>query len=192
MEKYLESFAKAPPTTRYGGLAAVVALLTAANYFLAISSLGDEITAQESQQRSLDLKRAERQEIANNINERRREMEVLEQRLSMALNELPERPDLDELLAQLNDAGRKSNLEISLVEPGTEAQADGVGRLPIKMAVAGNYHEVVMFLQEVGNLRRIVNVNDISLDTPTMKNEKVLLKGTFVATTFRFLDPSRK
>lgn len=192
MEKYLESFAKAPPTTRYGGLAAVVVLLTAANYFLAIQPVSEQITRQESEQRTLDLQRAEKQEIANNINERRREMEVLEQRLSMALSELPERPDVDELLAQLNDAGRKANLEISLVEPGNEAQDNGVGKLPIKMSVAGNYHEIVMFLQEVGGLRRIVNVQDITLDSPKLSNEKVVLKASFVATTFRFLDPSGK
>jgi type IV pilus assembly protein PilO len=45
-----------------------------------------------------------------------------------------------------------------------------------------------MFLQEVANMRRIVNVNGIALDKPTVKNEKVVLQSTFVATTFRFVD----
>ena len=56
------------------------------------------------------------------------------------------------------------------------------------MAVSGNYHEIAMFLQEVSTMRRIVNVNGIKLASPTMRNEKVVLQSSFVATTFRFLD----
>ena len=62
-------------------------------------------------------------------------------------------------------------------------------KIPIKMALTGNYHEVAMFLQSLANLRRIVNVNNIQLGSPTLKSEKVVLNTSFVATTFRFLDP---
>src|SRR5690606_15449237 len=91
---------------------------------------------------------------------------------------------------QLNDVGKKSGLEIARVEPGRESVSSGefFARIPIKMTVSGNYHEISMFLQEVANMRRIVNVNGIALDRPTVKNEKVILQSTFVATTFRFVD----
>jgi type IV pilus assembly protein PilO len=45
-----------------------------------------------------------------------------------------------------------------------------------------------MFLQSLANLRRIVNVNNLALGSPTMRSEKVVLNSSFVATTFRFLD----
>ena len=86
--------------------------------------------------------------------------------------------------------GKKSGLEISRVEPGGETVGGGdfFARIPIRMAVSGNYHEIAMFLQEVANMRRIVNVNNIKLDTPTMRNEKVVLQSSFMATTFRFVE----
>jgi type IV pilus assembly protein PilO len=117
-------------------------------------------------------------------------MDVLEQKLAEALTELPEKKEIDELLAQLNDVGKKSGLEIARVEPGKESVTSGefFARIPIKMTVSGNYHEISMFLQEVANMRRIVNVNGIALDKPSVKNEKVVLQSTFVATTFRFVD----
>src|SRR5205823_7685944 len=122
---------------------------------------------------------AEKQEIAQNLNERRREMDMLEQKLAEALTELPEQKDIRELLAQLNDIGKKSGLEISAVEPGAESPAQFFSKIPIRMTVSGNYHEIAMFLQEVANMRRIVAVNNIKLGNGQLKNDKVVLQSEF-------------
>ncbi len=190
MDKYLDRIVKAPPAVKFGGLAAAVVLMTAANFFLFIQPLEEKMVRQKAQQRKLDLELAEKSEIAQNLNERRREMDVLEQKLAEALTELPENKDVEELLAQLNDIGKKSGLAIARVEPGPESVGGGdfFARIPIKMSVSGNYHEIAMFLQEVANMRRIVNVNNIKLDGAKLKNEKVVLDSTFLATTFRFVE----
>jgi len=190
MEQYLDKIAKAPAGVKYGGLAAAVIALTVANFFLLVQPTEDKIKAQVEQRRKLDIDLAEKSEIAQNLNERRREMDVLEQKLAEALTELPEKKEIDELLAQINDVGKKSGLEIARVEPGKETVAGGefFARIPIRMTVSGNYHEIAMFLQEIANMRRIVNVNGIDLGKPSVKNEKVVLQSTFVATTFRFVD----
>lgn len=194
MDKQLERLAKAPPAVRFGGLAALVVLLTAANFFFGIQPLEVEMERQQAEQRKLDLELAEKSEIAQNLNERRREMDVLEQKLAEALTELPENKDIEELLAQLNDIGKKSGLEIARVEPGPETVGGGdfFSRIPIKMVVSGNYHEIALFLQEVSTMRRIVNVNNIKLDGAKVKNEKVMLNSSFLATTFRFVNTANK
>lgn len=190
MDKYLDRIVKAPPAVKFGGLAALVVLMTAANFFFLIQPLEERMEQQVGEQRQLDLELAEKSEIAQNLNERRREMDVLEQKLAEALTELPENKDVEELLAQLNDIGKKSGLEISRVEPGPETVGGGdfFARIPIKMVVAGNYHEIAMFLQQVSTMRRIVNVNNIKLDGAKVKNEKVVLNSSFLATTFRFVN----
>ncbi|QRK03994.1 type 4a pilus biogenesis protein PilO [Archangium violaceum] len=189
MDKYLDKIVKAPPAVKFGGLAAVVVLMTAANFFFVIQPLEQQMETQVAAQRKLDLELAEKSEIAQNLNERRREMDVLEQKLAEALTELPENKDVEELLAQLNDIGKKAGLEIARVEPGPETVggSDFFARIPIKMVVSGNYHEIAMFLQEVSTMRRIVNVNNIKLDGAKLKNEKVMLNSSFLATTFRFV-----
>ena len=188
MEQLLDKIAKAPSAVKYGGLAGVVVLLSVLNFFFVIQPLQDQIADQENQQRGLDRQLAEKQEIAQNLNERRREMDILEQKLAEALTELPEKKDIDELLGQLNDIGKKSGLEIARVEPGAETSATFFAKIPIKMSVSGNYHEIAMFMQEIANMRRIVNVNNIKLGTPTQKNDKVVLSSEFLATTFRFVN----
>ncbi|WP_257459867.1 type IV pilus inner membrane component PilO [Archangium lipolyticum] len=190
MDKYLDRIVKAPPAVKFGGLAAAVVLMTAANFFFVIQPLEENMERLRAEQRRLDLDLAEKSEIAQNLNERRREMDVLEQRLAEALTELPENKDVEELLSQLNDIGKKSGLAIARVEPGPESVGGGdfFARIPIKMQVSGNYHEIAMFLQEVANMRRIVNVNNIKLDGAKLKNEKVVLQSSFLATTFRFVN----
>jgi type IV pilus assembly protein PilO len=192
MDKYLDRFLKVPAAVKFGGLAGAVVLLTALNFFLVIQPLETSIAAKAAEQRKLDLQLAEKTAIAQNLNEHRREMDVLEQRLAEALTELPEQKDVDELLAQLNDIGKKAGLVIARVEPGAESKGEFFARIPVKMSVSGNFHEVATFLQEVAHMRRIVNVNNLSLTSPSVKNEKVVLQSNFMATTFRFLDPTKK
>ena len=113
MDEIINRVLKAPPLQRWGGLAAVVVLITILNFFLMIRPEIAVLESQAAQQRQLDTQLQEKSEIAQNLNERRREMDVLQQKLDEALSELPEAADLDELLAQLNEIGRKSGLEIS-------------------------------------------------------------------------------
>lgn len=188
MEQLLERINKAPNQLKFGVMAGVVIAMTAANYFLMIDPAEQEILSYRGQQVALEKTLAEKQEIAQNLNERRKEMDELERKLLAALSELPEKKDIDELLAQLNDIGKKSGLEISTVTPGPEVPAAFFARIPIRVSVAGNYHEVALFLQEIAGLRRIVNVNNIHLGSGTLRNDKVILTTDFLATTFRFLD----
>ncbi len=189
MDEIINKVLKAPPLQRWGGLAGLLVLLTILNFLLLIRPELATLEGQAAQQRVLDSQLQEKSEIAQNLNERRREMDILQQKLDEALAELPESADLDELLGQLNEIGRKSGLEISTVEPAPEEPAQIYVKIPIKVALTGNYHEIAMFLQSLANLRRIVNVNNLQLGTPTLRAEKVVLNSSFVATTFRFLDP---
>lgn len=190
MERLLETINKAPNSVKWGGLAAVIVLITAANFFFLVQEAADTIERQKGEQAALDRQLVEKKSIADNLTERRKEMDQLEQKLQEALTELPEKKDIDELLAQLNDVGKKSGLEISKVEPTPEAQESFYARIPVKMSVQGNYHEIAMFFQEVANMRRIVNVNGIKFSTNTAasKADKVVLNSDFMATTFRFAE----
>lgn len=186
MEQLIDRIAKAPLAVKIGVVVGAVVLVTVLNFFLFIQDIETEIEHLRNQQAELNKQLAEKQEIAQNLNERRKEMDLLEQKLAEALTELPENKDIEELLAQLNDVGKKSGLEISRVQPGPESAQGFVAAIPIQMSVNGNYHEVAMFLQEVANLRRIVAVQNIRFTVAQGKSDKVILNSEFLATTFRF------
>lgn len=186
MDQLIERINKLAVPVKAGIVLGLAVLMTAAVYFLLITDIEGQIESIKAQQSSADRTLAEKQSIADNLNEKRREMDALEQRLQEALTELPEKKDIEELLAQLNDVGKKSGLEIAKVTPGLEAPEGFYAKIPITISVSGNYHEIAMFLQEIANMRRIVNVNNIKLASPQLRNDKVILNSEFLATTFRF------
>lgn len=192
MEQLLERINKLPTPAKAGILAAIVAGLTAGCYFGLIADVEAQIDELVAKHAGLERMLAEKREIADNLNERRREMDQLDQKLRDALTELPEEKDIDELIAQLNDVGKKAGLEITRIVPGGEAVESFYAKIPVSMGVQGNYHEIALFLQEVANMRRIVNVTNVKLNVKDAKSEKIMLSSEFLATTFRFNTPGKK
>jgi type IV pilus assembly protein PilO len=192
MEQLLERVNKLPWAAKAGIVVGIIVLMTAGTWILVIQDTEAAIESLKAQQVTLDQTNAEKKEIADNLLERRREMDQLEQKLQDALTELPDKKDLDELLAALNDLGKKAGLEITRVVPGSEAQESFFARIPIVMAVKGNFHEIAVFLQEISQMKRIVNVSNLKLGTPSLRNEKVILSSEFLATTFRFVTQKPK
>lgn len=196
MEQLIERIAKAPTGAKAGVVAAVAIAVTALNYFVvgvptfsrSISEMETRIQKAEKEQKKLDQDYIEKQAIANNLNQFRREKELLERRLQEALAELPNDKNLDELLQLFQDRATKAGLDILTIEPQAQVSEGFYARIPIPMSVQGNYHEVATFLDALGRLRRIVNVTGLSFDSPKDQNGKVVLTARFLATTFMFLD----
>jgi len=195
MDRILDAVARAPMAAKAGVVAAIVVLLTVLNYFvisvptfgLSISETEQRIARIDVDQKRLDNDLIEKTAIANNLNQFRREKELLEQRLQEALAELPEEKKIDELLQLFQERARKAGLEISSIEPLAEVSEGFYARVPIAMVVSGTFHEIVTFYDSLARLRRIVNVNEILLDTPKDTGGKVILNAKFLVTTFMFL-----
>ncbi len=188
MEQLIQRINKLSLPGKVGIAAGAVIMIVALSYFLFIQATHEEIAALQAQQQAADASLTEKQAIADNLNAKRREMDALNQRLQDALTQLPDQKDIEDVLTQFNEIGRRSGLEIQSVVPGTERAASFYAEIPIAVAVAGNYQEIAVFLQEVSRLKRIVNVSDIKMGTPTQPKDKVVLKCSFIATTFRFLE----
>jgi type IV pilus assembly protein PilO len=185
MEQLIERVAKAALGVKIGVVAAVAVAVTTLNYFAigfptfsaSISDLEKRIAVAEREQKKLDQDYIEKQAIANNLNQFRRE------------KELPEDKKLDEILQLFQDRAMKAGLDILTIEPQGQVSEGFYARIPIPMTVQGNYHEVATFLDSVGRLRRIVNVNNLTLEQPKDQNGKMVLTAKVLATTFMFVDP---
>ncbi|MFY3742883.1 type 4a pilus biogenesis protein PilO [Anaeromyxobacter sp. Red801] len=199
MEKLIENVARASTATKVAAVAGIVILVTALNYFAMGLNMGPSISETETriqrmrnEQARLDREYIEKTSIANNLNQFRREKELLEERLRQALAELPEDKNIDELLQLFQDRAQKAGLEIGTIEPQAAVADRFFARIPIPMTVTGTFHEIATFFDALGRMQRIVNVTDISLDSPKDVSGKVILNGKFLATTFMFVDASAK
>lgn len=199
MEELIERIAKAPLGLRVGVVAAIAVAVSALNYFVigfptfgkSISEIEQRIARTETEQKKLNDDLIDKTSIANNLNQFRREKELLEQRLAEALSELPEEKRLDELLQFFQDRAVKAGLDIATIEPQAPQSEGFYARLPIPMTVSGNFHEIATFFDSLSRLRRIVNVTNITLDSPKDVGGKVILQAKFLVTAFMFVDPKK-
>jgi type IV pilus assembly protein PilO len=198
MDKLIETIAKASLGAKVGAVAGVVALVTVLNYFVVSATFGPPISDLEQkirdaaqQQKTLDAELGNKQGFANNLNQFRRQRELLEQQLNEARLELPEEAKIDELLQLFQDRAQKAGLEITLIEPKKEEAQGFYARIPVPMTVVGTFHEVATFIDSIGRLRRIVNVNELTLEQPKDVNGEVVLTAKFVTTAFKFLEPTQ-
>ena len=186
LNQLLQRFQRLTTPAKIGVIVGFAVVTTAIWYFLLTQSQLERLDSVRAELTSVEASLAEKQLIADNLNERRREMDLLDQRLQEALTQLPEQKDIEDLLTQLNEVGRRSGLEIRSVTPGAEESKSFYTEIPIAISIVGNFHEVAMFLQEISHLRRIVNVSNLKLSSPTQPRDKVVVAGEFLATAFRF------
>jgi type IV pilus assembly protein PilO len=198
VEKLIESVIKASLGAKIAVVGGIVVALTALNYFVigmtlgpSISDLETKIRRTQAEQARLDKEYIEKTAIANNLNQFRREKELLEQQLREALAELPEEKNIEDLLQVFQDRALKAGLKIESIEPKAPTTERFYARIPIPMAVKGNYHEIATFFDSLGRMRRIVNVSELALSDPKDVGGKITLSGKFLVTAFMFVDPTK-
>jgi type IV pilus assembly protein PilO len=197
-EELVEKVVKVPLSQKLAAVAGAALLLTGGVWYFLVDAKQTKIEHQKTELREVEDDLIKKQLIANNLPQFKREKEILERKLTRALQELPNESNVDDLIRSLYEVATKANVTVLSIAPGTEAKAEGknafYAKVPINMSVTGNYHEVAVFFDAVSQLKRIVNINNIRLHSPNLKNEKTIVKAEYVATTFRYIQPqeSRK
>jgi type IV pilus assembly protein PilO len=195
MDKLIERVLKLPLAVKIATVTGAILLLVLVNYFVVSVKLGPSISEVERrlekarvEQARLDKDFIEKTAIANNLNQFRREKELLEQQLREALAELPEDKKIEDLLQLFQDRAQKAGLEIITIQPAAPVADKFYARIPIPMSVTGNFHEIATFFDALGRMRRIVNVSELAFDGAKDVNGKVVLNAKFLVTSFMFLD----
>jgi type IV pilus assembly protein PilO len=113
----------------------------------------------------------------------KQQMVDIEKTFGALLRQLPDKSQMDGLLTDINEAGLEVGLEFELFRPGAEAPAEFYAEKPISIRVLGTYHQLGAFAQNIGELSRIVTLENLTI-TPV--GDKLGVDA--VAKTFRYLD----
>ena len=100
---------------------------------------------------------------------------------------LPTKSEIHSLLQSIHAQGELAGLNILTFEQQPEVRRKYYAQIPVKLAISGNFHQVTKFFYSVGRLKRIVNIQNLSLKMGAIKDGKPMLSAAFVASTFRFL-----
>jgi type IV pilus assembly protein PilO len=122
---------------------------------------------------------------AINLDLHRQQLREIDTQFGALLKQLPNRSQMDALLVDINQAGLGRGLQFELFKPaGAEIRRDFYAELPIQVRVTGTYHDMGSFASDVGQLSRIVTLNDVNITAASGGN----LTMDAVARTFRYLD----
>lgn len=187
MEDLIARYMQVADRVRYLATLGIILTLIALYYFLVHQGMQDQIASLETEHQTLENTLAEKSAYAANLAKYQARHEQLTLSLNTARAMLPDNPDIPQFLAQLGNIGKDIGLIVDRIEPKPEHSVDFYAEIPIAMKVRGSYHDVAMFIDQVGHLDRIVNVIDLSLINPKLENQKVITAGDFLIKTYRFL-----
>jgi type IV pilus assembly protein PilO len=177
---------------KLGILFACTGLIGGGYWFMFYSSTINEMAAVTADVDKMKSEIAEKQVIAANLPQFEGEVERLDDELVKALAELPDKKEVDEILDKISDKARDAGLDVRLFKPQAEQKKDFYAEVPVEIEIGGTYHQIATFFDEVGQMERIVNIDQFSLVQPQETDGKIQINASVVATSFRFLDESER
>jgi type IV pilus assembly protein PilO len=166
-------------------LLAIVVGIPVAAYFADTQSQIDELENGRNQETKLKEEYLGKKKQAINLDLHRQQLREIDTQFGALLRQLPNRSQMDALLVDINQAGLGRGLQFDLFKPAPgETVREFYAELPIQVKVVGNYHDMGAFASDVGQLSRIVTLNDVSIQA----GKDGILTMDAVARTFRYLD----
>src|SRR6266853_3761701 len=193
MKKFLEQFKNLntrdpgawPPLPKAMLLLGLLVGIVALGYFLDWQEQMDSLEAGRIQEVKLKDEYVAKQQQAINLDLYRQQLREIDSSFGALLRQLPNRSQMDELFVDINQAGLGRGLQFFFFKPApSETVREFYAELPIQVKVVGNYHDMGAFASDVGQLSRIVTLNDISIQA----GKDGILTMDAVARTFRYLD----
>lgn len=191
IKERIDNFLDLPWYYRLVAGIALPLVVSGAYYFYFLSPMFEDIT--NLGLRSIDLqKEIQAHRIkSNRLPEFTAEVERLDLELAKALRELPDKKEIDTLLARISEKAKDSGLDVVLFKPEGEQKKDFYAEVPVSLEVRGSFHQVASFFDEVSHMERIVNMAQFKLQLDS-RDSWDTLKTNVIATSFRFLDESER
>ena len=152
--------------------------------------LRDGIPALESVQRQeQDLRGTleSKLRLAASLEAYRQQVAEVARSFGTMLRQLPGRTEIPNLLVDISQTGLAAGLDERLFQPMNEIPQESYAELPIKIQLAGTYHELGNFVSGVAALPRIVTLHDVQLqpDPDGVVGDLIM---DVTAKTYRYLD----
>jgi len=186
-DEQLEKLGKIPRAARYGGVAGILVAVVLGYFFLFYQDAHNTLVQYQNREQELQRRLTNIRAVANNVGKFEQEVAALERELEVALKQLPNRKQFEDLLQDITTAGKKVGVTIKSIQREAEVEHDFYAEVPFKLELEGSYHNIAMFFERVAKLPRIVNVGAMAVQAAGDRSGEKVLKVEGTATTFRFL-----
>jgi type IV pilus assembly protein PilO len=166
-------------------LVAILVAIPVAGYFVLWDPQYTDLNKLRGDEETLKKDYLAKKTQAVNLDLHKQQLREIDTQFGALLKQLPNKAQMDALLVDINQAGLSRGLQFELFKPApSEAAREFYSELPITLKVIGTYHDMGAFAADVGQLPRIVTLNDVSIEASKDGN----LTMDVTARTFRYLD----
>jgi type IV pilus assembly protein PilO len=175
------------------GIAVALMALSGVVYFVVFyGDLATDIKAEEGRERQLraDLEEAKKAQHAYQLD--LAELADRQQRQRELNKILPATMEYPAFLSAIQSVANIAGVNLAAWTPGDEAADVFYARVPMRLEFEGRFHQLAKFFYNVGQLDRIINIENISMTEPRTKGDEVILKVSALATAFHSIDEKRQ
>ena len=190
LEQTLEKAGQLPKAVRMGAVGAILVGVLVGFYFLSYKDDQTELVQARSKANELQRKLNKARAVADNLVEFERELGDLEHQLTLALSQLPNRKQFEDLLQDISTLGKKVGVQIKSIERKPEIPHEFYAEVPFTIGLEGRYHSLAMFFDRISKLARIVNMGAMKISVSDENSDRTLIKVQGTASTYRFLGES--
>ena len=165
-------------------LALLFLLLLGLGYYVFIQDQIGRLEKVQGEEVSLKQEFEAKAFEAANLDQLRKQMEEMQQTFGALVSQLPSDTQVPGLLEDITANGVSNGLDFESIELQTEIAKEFFVELPIKIAVAGSYHDVGAFVSGISGLPRIVTLHDFEI-IPIEERPGVMKMDIF-AKTYRY------
>jgi type IV pilus assembly protein PilO len=156
-------------------------------YWFIVKDKAPQLERAQNEEQELRLTFENKQRKAANYDAYRAQLAQIEQSFGTMLRQLPGETEIPSLIVDISQTGLAAGLQEKLFVPQAEVPKDFYAEKPIKIRLAGSYHEIGNFVSGIAALPRIVTLHDINI-TPESKDSFDNLSMEVTAKTYRYLD----
>jgi type IV pilus assembly protein PilO len=177
--------ARLPPLAKLGLGAGVVTLVAAGYYFVFYTDLDKAISVAQRRERDLRGELGKAKQAVAVYQQDLAELHQREQRQTEIEKVLPSEAQYPSFLSSLQSVANVSSVNLAAWTPQAERAEEFYSRVPMQLELLGRYHQVAKFFYGVGQLDRIINMENISFMDPKVEGDEVTVKVQVLATAFR-------
>jgi type IV pilus assembly protein PilO len=176
-----------PLAVRLGVVAVFFVLVTALLlWFLVWNSNKDELAQLQGKEQALRNEFRTKHAKAVNLELYKQQLADIEKSFGAMLRQLPGKTEMDNLIVDISQSSTQTGLQQLNFDPQPEQSRDFYAEKPIKIRLAGSYHQMGEFVSVIAALPRIVTLHDFNIRTTGRGYDQLTMDVT--AKTYRYLD----
>jgi type IV pilus assembly protein PilO len=156
-------------------------------YWFIIKDKAPQLERERAEEIDLRLTFENKQDKAANYQAYEDQLEEIKESFGTMLRQLPGETEIPSLIVDISQTGLAAGLQEKLFQPQPEIPKDFYAEKPIKIRLAGSYHEIGNFVSGIAALPRIVTLHNINI-TPEDKESFDNLSMEVTAKTYRYID----